>query len=376
MDSALPQLHNVNLQHLRRFVKPEFLPRHLWGSLISSRGSLQTEGRRSLASSDADALLEGKLGVGEADDSKVEIQSPPQILHFLICAASICTLEEVSAIFSSTTPFSTTLKPHIRTIPIPLHPPTTEEHAQQWSRDYWPTVYKKHNPNGPHPSIVSRAEDSIRLFVGKWMTLAKQAGLEVANISIGERVAAVVVDPTVEGSPVAVAAAGDARWNDDPIDAREGNGNVMAHAVMRAIGLVARKRRLLLQPPDHPSQLPSPFPDPDPNSKTFLDQPLTTLETSTFSRHSLQPGGYLCTGLEIYITHEPCVMCSMAILHSRFDKVVFGTRMVRTGGLSADGEGLGYGLFWLEGLNWKVLTWEWVGGEDEGDEEVREEVHV
>ena len=290
-------------------------------------------------------------------------QSQP-VLHLLVCVTSIICQEDLLKIISSTAPFSEShLRPYVRIIPVPLLPPTSNEHAKLWSQDYWPTVYKKNNPFGPHPSIVFRSESEIRPFAGTWMALAKSAGVEVSDGRVGEPIGAVVVDPTGSGSPLAVGVAGDARWRRDVGFERQGSGNVIAHAVMRAIGMVCSKRRTVAG-----EQQATPSPN------LFEEQPLTATEHAVNSQHTMKPGGYLCVGLDIYVTHEPCVMCSMAILHSRFSRVIFGRRMPLTGGLTsetgeASGGGRGYALFWIHELNWKLLAWEWI---DEMEEHARE----
>lgn len=43
-------------------------------------------------------------------------------------------------------------------------------------------------------------------------------------------------------------------------------------------------------------------------------------------------GPYLCTGYYLYATHEPCVMCSMALVHSRVKRVFYGVSC-KNGGL-------------------------------------------
>lgn len=329
-------------------------------------------------------------------------------LYLLICAASILSIERLVEILSSSLLLAdSSLDPTVQTIQVPLLPPTSEEQSKQWSQQYWPTVYKRNNPFGPHPSIISRAEDEIRSLAGKWMALAARAGLEASTASIGEAVGAVLVDRNAPGGPSVVVAAGDARWKDENIQdqsPRQHSGNVMAHAVMRAIGMVAQKRCALLPHRDH-------SPGDSAEIKIFADEPLTPVERAAYSEDALAAGGYLCLDLDIYITHEPCIMCSMAILHSRLGRVIFVKRMPKTGGLTAEIEGststtnlnleltdvhvecdskirdasssarqrssggLGYGLFWRPELNWKLLGWQWLDDEDPQGE-FDEDVHV
>jgi tRNA-specific adenosine deaminase 3 len=82
-------------------------------------------------------------------------------------------------------------------------------------------------------------------------------------------------------------------------------------------------------------------------------------------------GGYLCTTLDLYITHEPCVCCAMGMLLSRFRAVIFVKRTGNPQMAALDAE-RGYGLHWRKELNWRTLAFEFVE-EDRGDGEGSEE---
>ena len=265
---------------------------------------------------------------------------------------------------------------------------------------------------------------------------------------MGEAIGAVIVDSKAdEGRGAIVAGAGDGRWVSccHPREGKEKdesetlllssaerqtspNGNPLAHAAIRAIGMVGQQR-VALDPgrrrtkkdegvgeddtgldfdtknekqKNKPLANSAPESTPTttaPNSSInspFLDVPLTATESLLDSSSPLQASGYLCLGLDIYLSHEPCVMCSMAIMHSRFSRVVFARRARKAGvggmcaedvGAGGDAEeersgegegdgggdveeegqgarGYGYGLFWRPQLNWRILAWEWVDDEE------------
>ncbi|KAJ5216921.1 hypothetical protein N7468_009929 [Penicillium chermesinum] len=138
-----------------------------------------------------------------------------------------------------------------------------------------------------------------------------------------------------------------------------------------------------------------------------VDHPTATTKASRIRSRS--EGGYLCTDLDVYVSHEPCVCCSMGMLLSRFRAVVFPrSGRMETGGITSEpaiapmrvedesdwggsfsGEPWGdsadedvdkapervyYGLHWRKELNWRALGFEFV--EDDVSEESSTGVNV
>ncbi|KAI9674852.1 MAG: tRNA-specific adenosine deaminase subunit tad3 [Trizodia sp. TS-e1964] len=319
---------SLDLQHLRRLVRPEHLPAHVRRAGPGEAVSGSSEAAAAGSSSTDIYLLVGPV-------SSISLPALSQLLPCLRSAS-------------------------ITTIKVPLLAPTSAAAAQLASQAYWPTVFKNHNPFGPHPSLLARAETDMLPHLDHWLATAQRAARESAERGIGEACGAVVL----ERNAIA-AVAGDARWAASASTAAspKTTPNALAHPALRAIALIAHKRLSAPHPPATPPQ------------SAFQDLPLTPLEAEYHSV-PIAPGGYLCVGLDMVLTHEPCVMCAMALLHARFGRVVFGRRMPRTGGaVAATSNALGHGIFWREELSWRLLAWEVEGGEA-GGLEVGQDVHV
>ncbi|CAN0129643.1 unnamed protein product [Scytosiphon promiscuus] len=56
---------------------------------------------------------------------------------------------------------------------------------------------------------------------------------------------------------------------------------------------------------------------------------------SEVEQEVLPPEQYLCTGFDLYITREPCLMCAMALVHSRVRRVIYGVRDTERGCLGS-----------------------------------------
>ena len=61
-------------------------------------------------------------------------------------------------------------------------------------------------------------------------------------------------------------------------------------------------------------------------AETEPEREIDTADTPRNGSH------YLLTGLTLFTTHEPCIMCAMALLHSRVKEVFYAVPMEKTGG--------------------------------------------
>ena len=361
VQAALPEFKTSEISHLRRVVQFKFLPPHLQKEFYPPtrlpRGQEDDSAPVSLSSTPTSASP-------SASSSSVELEGEAFTEHldlvryFLLCPTRYLSQADLLDIIRTCPPYDgKTALPRVFCVTVPSLAPISTEQAIEWSNQYWPISYKNTNPYGPHPSLVQRNQDEIQPGAGDYLALARMAGQQISDECLGEDIGVVVVDHT-KMKPDVIVVAGDCRWRSSTgaAEPHTGTGNVMTHAVLRAIAMVAKKR-LRAAGTDF-AYLDRPL---------FCDNPLTPVEQAYFDKDNIYSSGYLCVDLDIYLTNEPCVMCSMAILHSRFRRCIFAKRMPHTGGMTSDSPtdspsdtaGLKNGLFWRPNeLNWKFLAWE------------------
>jgi tRNA(adenine34) deaminase len=83
--------------------------------------------------------------------------------------------------------------------------------------------------------------------------------------------------------------------------------------------------------------------------------PTAHAEIAAIREAALHTGNYRLEGATLYCTLEPCVMCAGAIVAARLDRVVFGARDLRFGGVRskfrvADSEVLNHRVEVVEGV--------------------------
>ena len=310
----------------------------------------------------------------------------PDTIFFVLPKAEPISIETINLTLKPEVPPSlsqTKGLPRVFQAQVPGFPPKTIEKAKWWSDQHWPCIF---NPAShvlqeapPHAQLRTVLAELDTEKCEQYLLLANSVATEMIVRKCGRQVGAVIVDPQTHQ---VLAVAGDARWwsvtpavDKDATHSSGNEGRPEQHALMRAIAMVAAKevrrrnseglrlaterdqnRDLEGQPLTSTESLYSSAPD---NCMAGV----VTIENWPKPQSEHRKDSYLCSGLDVYLTHEPCICCSMAMVHSRFRACVFRTKLPGTGGISAetDDGGLGYGLFWRKELNWRLMAFQYTG---------------
>lgn len=91
------------------------------------------------------------------------------------------------------------------------------------------------------------------------------------------------------------------------------------------------------------------------NSPITLVDPTAHAEMLVLRQTAERIANYRLSGCTLYVTLEPCPMCAGALVHARIDRLVFGARDLRFGGVRtkfriADSELLNHAVEVVEGV--------------------------
>ncbi|XP_004915852.1 multiple inositol polyphosphate phosphatase 1 isoform X2 [Xenopus tropicalis] len=226
---------------------------------------------------------------------------------------------------------------------VPARAPRNPKEQQLWS-GYWPSTYHakgKAEVNAEESLRGKQISEEERSRIGRYMGTAVEAA-RASQARGGKGVGAVVVDPR-NGEVLAISS-----------DRTDEDGGPLLHACMVAIDMVARKQgggayaclkesngelgmardritdkrnRQFIHTEETGEKLEQgDIEGGNNNEQSDILRDITDgakrkrLEESTEGEEV----PYLCTGYEIYVTREPCVMCAMALLHSRIFSVYYG----------------------------------------------------
>lgn len=171
-------------------------------------------------------------------------------------------------------------------VKVPRYAPLTRKQYEE-ALLYWPVSFHEDKRISNLLSgkfFTDKELNTIKNHMKEAIQYAEQAR-DKNQIPVG----AVVVDPAID---TVIAKAHDLRSGEHPLQ----------HAALVCIDMVARSQGGGMW-----NNIEGMY-NLDPESKT----------TDT-------TGAYLCTGYDVYLTREPCIMCSMALVHSRVSRVFYGS---------------------------------------------------
>ncbi|KAJ8707041.1 hypothetical protein PYW08_011175 [Mythimna loreyi] len=219
---------------------------------------------------------------------------------------------------------------------LPSLPPKLKkqhtEYSRVWSCNFHPNEYLEKlcgNDFFLEPELMKhRCYMAIAFEVARYYLSERNSNLQLSDILLRDINATVVVDPSID-SIVAIS-----------FDNRE--NHPVQHSAMLAIDNVAKTQNGGAWNTSTCSE-DSPLPGIDNNLVLYLKNKFAnvkfgarnyvTKEVLDENRMNASDSPYLCTGYYIYMIREPCIMCSMGLVHARANRVFFCLYNNRQGAL-------------------------------------------
>ena len=194
-------------------------------------------------------------------------------------------------------------------IELPSQPPRTRKQFN-FCQNYWPTAFTENKTLEKKLSGQYFTPNEVKIHK-KYMETAFMVASEEHDLDC-EKVGAVIVDPL---NLNVIAKASDNRHR-----------HPLQHAAMKCIDLVAHfqgggawNNATKCSDLDIPTKKPKFDITCAKKSGNCDDNDASTNSDGSVDK----TGPYLCTGYDAYLTREPCVMCAMALLHSRINRVFY-----------------------------------------------------
>ncbi|KAI8048390.1 cytidine deaminase-like protein [Syncephalis plumigaleata] len=194
---------------------------------------------------------------------------------------------------------------------VSRHAPLTRAQYEAW-RVNWPINFREHvqRTQLPMGDELNRHETWMRKTIKEATRQSNAISQDCSNTTNTRTVNKDHQQPTIISTAMMVNPT-----NNQLIamahDTRDIDKHPLHHAVMNCIEMVAAKERASTSRKMNELG--------NTSHKRSIDQILDTTNEESYNNSN----AYLCSNYDLYTIYEPCIMCSMALLHSRIGRVFY-----------------------------------------------------